>query len=111
MKKSDQFQQNRLFQNNQKRLFEKLEGLEHGKDEILDEKHPTIYSIKSLHPRISAKFDECLTSGHVPTWHTKGGAVLIMKHKPKRNAATNYRPITFSSNVEATYQHLIRGGS
>ena len=37
---------------------------------------------------------ECLDSGFVPSWLTRGRASLLRKDKSKGNVATNYRPIT-----------------
>jgi len=42
-----QFQQNRLFQNNQKRLFEMLEGIERGNDDIPEPENTNTFLISS----------------------------------------------------------------
>ena len=41
--RNEQFQQNRLFQNNQRRLFEKLEGMERGCDEVPDKEATNLF--------------------------------------------------------------------
>ena len=40
------------------------------------------------------KLKECLDSGFVPCWLTRGRPSLLQKDKSKRNVASNYRPIT-----------------
>ena len=37
---------------------------------------------------------ECLDSGFVPSWLTRGRTSLLQKDKSKGNVASNYRPIT-----------------
>ena len=37
---------------------------------------------------------ECLDSGFVPSWFTRGRTSLLQKDKSKGNVASNYRPIT-----------------
>ena len=37
---------------------------------------------------------DCLDSGVVPDWLTRGRTVLIQKNKAKGNIPSNYRPIT-----------------
>ena len=37
---------------------------------------------------------ECLDSGFLPTWLTRGTTSLLQKDKSKGNVANNYRPIT-----------------
>ena len=37
---------------------------------------------------------ECLDSGFVPNWLTRGRTSLIQKDKSKGNVASNHRPIT-----------------
>ena len=44
--RNEQFQQNRLFQNNQRRLFEKLEGMERGYDEVPDKEATNLFGGK-----------------------------------------------------------------
>ena len=48
----------------------------------------------SLHKRIRSQLKECLYSGFMPSWLTKGRTALIQKDKSKGNIACNYRPIT-----------------
>ena len=40
---------------------------------------------------------ECLDSGFVPSWLTRGRNSLLQKDKSKGNVASNYRPITYVS--------------
>ena len=37
---------------------------------------------------------ECLDSGFLPSWLTRGRTSLLQKDKSKGNIASNYRPIT-----------------
>ena len=37
---------------------------------------------------------ECLDSGFVPSWLTRGRTSLLQKYKNKGNVASSYRPIT-----------------
>ena len=78
-----------------------------------------IKSIKSLHSRMAAMFNDCLLSGVIPVWLTKGRTVLIMKDKSKGKEVTNYIPITclalmlklFTSILsEEIYKHLEEKG-
>ena len=48
----------------------------------------------SLHERVRLQLKECLDSGFVPRWLTRGRASLLQKDKSKRNVASNYRPRT-----------------
>ena len=48
----------------------------------------------SLHERVRTQLKECLDSGFVPSWLTKGRTALLQKDKSKGNVASNYRPIT-----------------
>ena len=47
-----------------------------------------------LHERVRLQLKECLDSGFVPTWLTRGRTSLLQKDKSKGNVASNYRPIT-----------------
>ena len=51
-------------------------------------------NLGSLHGRIRSKLKECLDSGFVPSWLTKGKTTLSQKDKSKGNIASSYRPIT-----------------
>ena len=48
----------------------------------------------SLHGRVRSRLKECLDSGFVPDWMTKGRTDLLQKNKSKVNIGSNYRPIT-----------------
>ena len=48
----------------------------------------------SLHSRISEQLDECLQTGQVASWMTKGRTSLILKDQSKGNIVSNFRPIT-----------------
>ena len=47
-----------------------------------------------LHERVSLQIKECLDSGFVPSWLTRGRTSLLQKDNSKGNVARNYRPIT-----------------
>ena len=47
-----------------------------------------------MHERVSLQLKECLDSGFVPSWLTRGRTSLLQKDKSKGNVASNYRPIT-----------------
>ena len=51
-------------------------------------------NFSSLHGRVRSQLKECLDSGFVPSWLTKGRTALLYKDKNKGNIASNYRPIT-----------------
>ena len=51
-------------------------------------------SFNSLHERVRLQLKECLDSGFVPSWLTRGRTSLLQKDKSKGNVASNYRPIT-----------------
>ena len=53
-------------------------------------------SFSSLHERVRLQLKECLDSGFVPSWLTRGRTSLLQKDKSKGNVASNYRPITSS---------------
>ena len=50
-------------------------------------------NFSSLHGRVRSQLKECLDSGFVPSWLTRGRAALLQKDKSKGNIASNYRPI------------------
>ena len=51
-------------------------------------------SFSSLHERVRLQLKECLDSGFVPSWLTRGRTSLLQKDKSKGKGASNYRPIT-----------------
>ena len=51
-------------------------------------------NFSSFHGRVRSQLKECLDSGFVPSWLTKGRTALLQKYKSKGNIAGNYRPIT-----------------
>ena len=51
-------------------------------------------NFSSLHERVKLQLKECLDSGFVPSWLTRGRTPLLQKHKSKGNVASNYRLIT-----------------
>ena len=51
-------------------------------------------NLTPLHDKLVVYLQDCLGSGKVPDWLTKGQAVLIQKDKAKGNIASNYRPVT-----------------
>ena len=74
-------------------------------------------NFSSLHERVRLQLQECLDSGFVPTWLTKGRTSLLQKDKSKGNVANNYRPITCLSLMwtlltgaiaDQIYAHLIK---
>ena len=52
-------------------------------------------SFSSLHERVRLKLKECLDSGFVPSWLTRGKTSLLQKDKSKGNVASKYKPITY----------------
>ena len=50
--------------------------------------------ISSLHESVRLQLKECLDSGFVPSWLTRGRTSLLQKDKSKGNVASNYRLIT-----------------
>ena len=42
-----------------------------------------IKHLTTLHERLATLFNDCLSSGNVPNWLTKGKTILIMKEKTK----------------------------
>ena len=51
-------------------------------------------NFSSLHERVRLQLKECLDSGFVPSWLTRGRTSLLQKDKSKENLASNYRLIT-----------------
>ena len=51
-------------------------------------------NLSSLHERVRLQLKECLDSGFVPSWLTRGRTSFLQKDKSKGNVASNYRPIT-----------------
>ena len=51
-------------------------------------------NFSSLHERVRLQQKECLDSGFVPRWLTRGRTSLLQKDKSKGNVASNYVPIT-----------------
>ena len=51
-------------------------------------------SFSSLHERVRLQPKECLDSGFVPSWLTRGRTSLLQKDKSKGNVASNNRPMT-----------------
>ena len=51
-------------------------------------------NFSNLHERVRLQLKECLDSGFVPSWLTRGRTSLLQKDKSKGNVASNYRPIT-----------------
>ena len=51
-------------------------------------------NFSSLHERVTLQLKkECLGSGFVPSWLTRGRTSLLHKDKSKGNVTSNYRPI------------------
>ena len=48
-------------------------------------------NLGSLHERVRSQLKECLDSGFVPSWLTKGRTALLQKDKSKGNIASSYR--------------------
>ena len=51
-------------------------------------------NFSSVHERVRLQLKECLDSGFVSSWLTRGRTSLLQKDKSKGNVASNYRPIT-----------------
>ena len=51
-------------------------------------------NFSSLHEKVRLQLKECLDSGFVPSWLTRGTTLLLQKDKSKGNVLNNYRPIT-----------------
>ena len=48
----------------------------------------------SLHEKVRLQLKECLDSGFMPSWLTRGRTSLLQKDKSKGIVASDYRPIT-----------------
>ncbi|MEM7264391.1 MAG: reverse transcriptase domain-containing protein [Pseudomonadota bacterium] len=71
--------------------------------------------LPAMHGKIATHLQQCLDTGNVPEWMTKGKTVLVIKDPLKGNEVGNYRPIAclpimwklmtgiFSEKI---YQHL-----
>ena len=51
-------------------------------------------NFSSLDESVRLQLKECLDSGLVPSWLTRGTTSLLQRDKSKGNVASNYRPIT-----------------
>ena len=51
-------------------------------------------NFSSLHDWVKLQLKECLDSGSVPSWLTRGRTLLLQKDKSKGSVASNYRSIT-----------------
>ena len=51
-------------------------------------------NFSSLHERVRFPLKECLDSGFLPSWVTRGRTLLLQKDKSKGDVGSNYRPIT-----------------
>ena len=51
-------------------------------------------NFSSLHEKVTLQLKECLDCGFVPSWLTRGRALLLHKDKNKDDVVSNYRPIT-----------------
>ena len=72
-------------------------------------------NFSSLHERVRLQLKECLDSGFVPRWLTRGRTSLLQKGKSKGNVASNYKLITclplmwkllVGVNADQIYAHL-----
>ena len=48
-----------------------------------------------MHERVRLQLKECLDSGFMPRWLTRGRTSLLQKDKSKDNVASKHRPITY----------------
>ena len=48
-----------------------------------------------LHKRVRLQLKECLDSGFVPSWLTRGRTSMLQKGKSKGNVASSYKPINY----------------
>ena len=51
-------------------------------------------NFSSLNGRVRSQLKECLDSGFMPSWLTRGSTAVLKKDKSKGYVANNYRPIT-----------------
>ena len=68
-----------------------VQGLAPGPDNV---QNYWLKNLTPLHKKSMAFLQDCLDSGVVADWLTKGRTVLIQKDKNKRSIASNYGPIT-----------------
>ena len=47
-----------------------------------------------MHERVRLQLKDCLDSGFVPSWLTRGRTSLLQRDKSKGNVPSNYRHIT-----------------
>ena len=66
-------------------------------------------NFSSLHERLRLQLKECLDSGFMPIWLTRGRTSLVQKDKSKDNVASNYRPITCLSLMWKLLTGVIAG--
>ena len=52
-------------------------------------------NFSGLHEWVRLQLKECLDSGFVPSWLTRGRTSLLQKDKSKGNVASKFRPITY----------------
>ena len=64
-------------------------------------------SFSSLHERVRFQPKECLDSGFVTSWLTRGRTSLLQKDKSKDNVASNYTPITCLPLMWTLLTHVI----
>ena len=50
-------------------------------------------NFSSLQERVRMQLKECLDSGFIPSWLTRG-RTSVLQNKSKGNVASNYRPVT-----------------
>ena len=51
-------------------------------------------NVSTLDERVRLQLKECIDSGFVPSWLTRGRMSLLQKDMSKGNIASNYKPIT-----------------
>ena len=53
-----------------------------------------VTNFSNLYERVRLQLKECLDSGFVPSWLTRGRTSTLQKDKSRGTVASNYRPIT-----------------